>query len=108
MTALVNPSSSMALGALTLTITFPRSSPLLAVATSKLEGMALPLGTIVDGVLTADPDGTLGVVDDLGAGGRLGLGAVAIFGSVELLGVLGAENEGLEIVATLGKSGTAL
>jgi hypothetical protein len=55
-----------------------------------------------------EADGVLGVVDGLGAAGTLGLGAVAIFGSVELLGVLGAENDGLEIVDTLGKSGTAL
>ncbi len=76
----------------------------------KLEGMALPLGTSVDGVLGAEavPDGALGVVEGLGAEGMLGLGAVAIFGRVELLGVLGAENEGLEIVDTLGRSGTAL
>ncbi len=50
------------------------------------------------GVLTVDPDGVLGVVDGLGAEGTLGLGAAAIFGSLELLGVLGAENDGLEIV----------
>ena len=86
----------------------PRSSPRLAAATSNPDGIALPLGTSVEGALTADPDGTLGVVDGFGAGGRLGLGAVAIFGRLELLGVLGAENEGLEIVATLGRSGTAL
>jgi hypothetical protein len=93
---------------LTLTITFPRSSPFLAAATSKPEGIALPLGTIVDGALGVKADGALGVVDGLGADGMLGLGAVAIFGSVELLGVLGAENDGLEMVDTLGKSGTAL
>ena len=107
-TVLAGALGVLALGALTLTMTLPRSSPLLAAATSKLEGIALPLGTRVDGALTADPDGTLGVVDGLGAGGRLGLGAVEIFGRLELLGVLGAENEGLEIVATLGRSGTAL
>ena len=98
----------MADGAFTLITTLPRSSACLKPATLKFEGMALPLGTKVDGALTADPDGTLGVVEGLGAAGMLGLGAVAIFGSVELLGVLGAENDGLEIVATLGKSGTAL
>ena len=99
----------MADGALTLTITLPRSSPLLAPATSKPEGMALPLGTSVDGALGVEAAGALGVVDGLGATGMLGLlGAVAIFGRVELLGVLGAENEGLEIVDTLGRSGTAL
>lgn len=101
----------MADGALTLTITLPRSSPLLAPATSKPEGMALPLGTSVDGALGVETAvaGALGVVDGLGATGMLGLlGAVAIFGRVELLGVLGAENEGLEIVDTLGRSGTAL
>ena len=77
-------------------------------ATLKPEGMALPLGTSVDGALGVEADGALGVVDGLGADGMLGLGAVAIFGSVELLGVLGAENDGLEMVDTLGKSGTAL
>jgi len=107
-TALVNPSSSIALGAFTLIITLPRSSPALAAATSNPDGIALPLGTSLDGVLTVDPDGVLGVVDGLGAEGTLGLGAAAIFGSLELLGVLGAENDGLEIVDTLGKSGTAL
>lgn len=107
MTALVKPSSSIALGALTLIVT-PALLAATVPATLKPEGMALPLGTRVEGVLTAEPDGTLGVVDGLGAGGRLGLGAVEIFGRLELLGVLGAENEGLEIVATLGKSGTAL
>jgi hypothetical protein len=106
-TALVKPSSSIALGALTLIVT-PALLAATVPATLNPEGMALPLGTRVEGVLTADDDGTLGVVDGLGAGGRLGLGAVAIFGSDELLGVLGAENEGLEIVATLGRSGTAL
>jgi len=106
-TALVNPSSSIALGALTLIVT-PALLAATVPATLKPEGIALPLGTKVAGVLTADPDGTLGVVDGLGAVGMLGLGAVAIFGSDELLGVLGAENEGLEIVATLGRSGTAL
>ncbi|NBV75996.1 MAG: hypothetical protein EBR59_08590 [Methylococcaceae bacterium] len=92
-------------------MTFPRSSPRLAAATSKVEGMALPLGTIVDGALgiVAAVDGAEGVADGFGATGTLGLlGAVAILGSVELLGVLGAENDGLEIVDTLGKSGTAL
>jgi hypothetical protein len=72
--------------------------------------MALPLGTSVDGALgvVAAVAGALGVVDGLGAAGILGLGAVAIFGSEELLGVLGAENEGLEIVETLGNKGIAL
>ncbi len=77
-------------------------------ATLKLEGIALPLGTSVEGALGVEAAGALGVVDGLGATGTLGLGAVAIFGSVELLGVLGAENDGLEMVDTLGKSGTAL
>lgn len=101
----------MADGAFTLTITFPRSSPRLAAATSKLDGMALPLGTSIDGVLGADAEleGALGVVDGLGAAGMLGLlGALAIFGSPALLGVLGVEKEGLEIVETFGKIGMAL
>lgn len=65
----------------------------------------VPAAEITLGVLAA---GALGVVDALGAGGMLGLGAVAILGILELLGALGAENEGLEMVATLGKRGTAL
>jgi hypothetical protein len=60
MTALVNPSSSIADGALTLTITFPRSSPALAAATSKLEGMALPLGVLIIGA-----EATAGALLDL-------------------------------------------
>jgi hypothetical protein len=107
-TALVNPSSSIADGAFTLTITLPRSSPALTAATLNPDGIALPLGTSVDGALGVEADGALGVVDGLGAAGMLGLGAVGIFGSVELLGVLGAENDGLEIVDTLGRTGTAL
>ncbi len=108
MTALVNPSSSIADGAFTLTITLPRSSPALTAATLNPDGIALPLGTSVDGALGVEAAGALGVVDGLGAAGTLGLGAVAIFGRLELLGVLGAENDGLEIVDTLGKSGAAL
>ena len=46
----------MADGAFTLTITFPRSSPRLAAATSKPKGIALPLGTnpLTDALVTAD------------------------------------------------------
>ena len=94
MIALVNPSSSITLGALTL-IVIPALLAATVPATLKLEGIALPLGTMVDGALTTDPDGELGVVDGCGDEGMLGLlGEVAIFGSVELLEMLGAENEG--------------
>jgi hypothetical protein len=46
----------MADGAFTLTITFPRSSPRLAAATSKPKGIALPLGTnpLTDALVTAE------------------------------------------------------
>ena len=107
MTALVNPSSSIADGAFTLIVT-PALLAATVPATLNPEGIALPLGTSVDGALGVEADGALGVVDGLKAAGMLGLGAVAIFGSVELLGVLGAENEGLEMVETLGKIGMAL
>ena len=107
-TALVNPSSSIADGAFTLITTLPRSSPALTAATLKLLGIALPVGTSVDGALGVDAEGALGVAEGLGADGTLGLGALATFGSDELLGVLGAEKDGLEIVATFGRSGTAL
>ena len=104
-TALVNPSSSIALGALTLIVI-----PALLAESLLLNptAIAFPLGTAVEGALGVEAAGALGVVDGLGATEMLGLVTVAIFGSVELLGVVGAENDGLEIVATLGKSGTAL
>ena len=54
-------------------------------------------GVADDGALGVLLDGALGVADGLGADGMLGLGAVAIFGRLELVGVLGAENDGLEI-----------
>ena len=46
----------MADGALTFTITLPRSSPRLAAATSKPKGIALPLGTnpLTDALVTAE------------------------------------------------------
>ena len=81
-------------------MTFPRSSPRLTPATSKVEGMALPLGTIVDGALgiVAAVDGAEGVADGFGATGMLGLlGALGIFGRLALLETLGVENDGLEI-----------
>jgi hypothetical protein len=108
MTALVNPSSSIADGAFTLTITLPRSSPALTAATLNPEGIALPLGTSVDGALGVEADGALGVVDGLGSAAMLGLGAVAIFGSVELLETLGLAKDGAEIVDTLPRNGIAL
>ena len=77
-------------------------------ATLNPEGIALPVGTKVDGALGVDAEGAVGVLEGLGAAGIVGLGAVATFGSDELLGVLGAENDGLEIVATFGRSGRAL
>ena len=113
MTARVKPSSSMTLGALTFTVTLPRSSPARTAAISKPEGMALPLGTIVvvivgvvvavDGVVTfgvvvlGEVEGTLGVVI-LGVDGKEG---------TELDGVE-VVNEGLDIVLTLGRIGIAL
>ena len=112
-TALVKPSSSITLGALTLITTLPFSSPALTAATSKPEGIALPLGTmvvvttgvvaVVVGVVTFGVvgvvvvDGTLGVVI-LGVDGKDGT-------EVEELEVV---NDGLEIVLTLGKMGIAL
>lgn len=101
----------MTLGALTLTITLPRSSAALTAATSKLEGMALPVGTIVvviDGVV-----GALGVV-------AFGAGVVGVDGMAGevILGVLGKEGvelegllvvkDGFDIVLTFGKIGIAL
>lgn len=65
-------------------------------------------GVADEGALTAPAEETLGVADGFGAAGMLGLGALAIFGKLELLGVLGAEKDGLEIVDTFGRSGTAL
>lgn len=88
--------------------TLPRSSPALTAATLNPDGMALPLGTSVAGAFGVDAEGAVGVLEGLGAAGIVGLGAVATFGSEELLGVLGAENDGLEMVATFGRSGTAL
>jgi hypothetical protein len=106
-TALVNPSSSIADGALTLIVT-----PVIDCESARRENpprfIAVELGTVLAGALGVLALGALVVLDGLGAVGILGLGAVAIFGRLELLGVLGAENEGLEIVATLGRSGTAL
>jgi hypothetical protein len=69
MTALVNPSSSIALGALTLIVT-PALLAATVPATLKPEGMALPLGTSVDGV-------TLDVVLVIGDGVET-LGTVGI------------------------------
>ena len=77
-------------------------------ATLNPDGMALPLGTSVAGALGVDAEGALGVAEGLGAAGTLGLGALVTFGRLELLGVLGAENDGFEMVATFGRSGTAL
>ena len=97
----------MADGALTLIVT-----PFIDCASARRENpprfIAVELGTVLAGALGVLALGALGVVDGLGATEMLGLGAVAIFGSVELLAVIGAENDGLEIVDTLGKSGTAL
>jgi hypothetical protein len=74
MTARVNPSSSIADGALTLTITFPRSSPRLAAATSKLEGMALPLGTKPPEVALRLTDGAAALAGGVVAlGGKVGM-----------------------------------
>ncbi len=97
-TALVNPSSSIAEGAFTLITTLPRSSPALTAATSNPEGIALPLGFNPEGIDGITPEGALGVVEGLGADGTLGLlGALGILGRLELLETLGAENDGLEI-----------
>ena len=90
----------MADGALTLTMTFPRSSASLKLPTLKVEGIALPLGTIVDGAvgIVAAVDGAEGVAEGFGATGMLGLlGALGIFGRLALLETLGVENDGLEI-----------
>ena len=63
----------MADGALTLTITLPRSSPRLAAATSKLEGMALPLGIKPPEVALRLIDGAAALAGEVVAlGGKVG------------------------------------
>ena len=96
-TALVNPSSSIADGAFTLIVT-PALLAATVPATLNPEGIALPVGFKPDGIVGITPDGAAGVVEGLGAAVTLGIfGAVGIFGALELLATLGAENEGLEI-----------
>jgi hypothetical protein len=59
---------------LTFTITFPRSSPRLAAATSKLEGMALPLGTKPPEVALRLTDGAAALAGGVVAlGGKVGM-----------------------------------
>ncbi len=69
------------------------------------EGIALPLGTNVDGALGVEADGALGVVDGLGAAGTLGLGAVAIFDPARNAAPLTSSN--VLSVATLQKQEAA-
>ena len=112
-TARVKPSSSMTLGALTFIVTFPRSSPARTAATSKLDGIALPLGTMV--VVTT---GVVAVVVGVVTLGVVGVGAVDGTLGVVILGVDGSDgteleglevvNDGLDIVLTFGRIGIAL
>jgi len=112
-TARVKPSSSITLGALTLITTLPFSSPALTAATSKLEGIALPLGTIV--VVTIGVVAvvvgvvTFGVVGVVAVDGTLGVVILGVEGNdgteVEGLEVV---NDGLDIVLTFGRIGIAL
>jgi hypothetical protein len=98
---------------LTLIVTFPRSSPALTAATSKFDGIAFPLGTIVVvttgvvavvvGVVTLGVEGVAAVEGTLG---------VVIFGvegndGTDVEGLL-VVNDGLDIVLTFGKIGIAL
>ena len=98
-------------GEFTLTITFPRSSPALTAATLKLDGMAFPLGIIVVVTLGVVVVVTLGVVA-AGVDGVVIAGGVVILGAVmvglELVDVLGVENDGAVIVGTFGSNGMAL
>ena len=113
MTARVKPSSSMTLGALTFTVTLPRSSPARTAATSNVEGIALPLGTIVVVIV-----GVVAVVVGVVTFGVVGVVAVDGTLGVVILGVEGKDgtdvdglevvNEGLDIVLTLGRIGIAL
>ena len=103
----------MTLGALTLIVTFPRSSPARTAATSKLDGIALPLGTMV--VVTT---GVVAVVVGVVTLGVVGVGAVDGTLGVVILGVDGNDgteleglevvNDGLDIVLTFGSIGIAL
>ena len=112
-TARVKPSSSIAEGALTLTITLPRSSAARTAATLKLDGIASPLGTIVvviDGVVAVVAGVfTFGVVGVVAVDGTLGVVILGVDGKdgVEVEG-LEVVNEGFDIVLTLGRIGIAL
>ena len=109
MTALVNPSSSIALGALTLIVT-PALLAATVPATLKPEGMALPLGTRVDGALIVDAEEL--VVEEVTLGG-VGMNGVGIFIlPVEVLILpdvaLFCVNDGLEIRLISGNKGILL
>ena len=112
-TARVKPSSSIAEGALTLTITLQRSSAARTAATLKLDGIASPLGTIVvviDGVVAVVAGVfTFGVVGVVAVDGTLGVVILGVDGKdgVEVEG-LEVVNEGFDIVLTLGRIGIAL
>jgi hypothetical protein len=103
----------MTLGALTLTITLPRSSAARTAATLKLDGIASPLGMIVVVI-----DGVVALVAGVVTFGVVGVVAVNGTLAVVILGVDGNEgteveglevvNDGLDIVLTLGRIGMAL
>jgi hypothetical protein len=106
-TALVNPSSSIALGALTLIVT-PALLAATVPATLNPEGMALPLGTAVEGALVNDPEELIA-----GAEGATTFGGVGVNGRLELVTVLApvellCVKDGLEIVLISGNKGILL